>query len=164
MRRNRACTVGTKSKSAIFEPFADDVKRLEKERKTLCDDLGTTLSIFMRLGIKLYKVECQKHFQAKYAVHLHFRAKHTLILCCHFLNKSSSLVVKSPFDKEKRVFKPLCSVSPILSHVRRPRTFPLILHSTLQVYYVNNFLWQCLNSLKPLGDFKGKPHDSISTL
>ena len=49
MRRNSACMVRTKSKSAIFEPFADDVKRLEKERKTVCGGLGTTLSIFMTL-------------------------------------------------------------------------------------------------------------------
>ena len=57
--------------------------------------------LLMYCGIKLYKVEYQKHFQAKGAVHLHLRAKHTLILCCHFLNKSSSLVIKSPFYKER---------------------------------------------------------------
>ena len=60
----------------------------------------------MHFRIKLYKVECQKHFHAKYAVHLHLRAKQTLILCCHFLNKSSSLVIKSPFDKEREFLSP----------------------------------------------------------
>ena len=128
-----------------FRAFCRRRQKARKREKDPLWRLGNDVihfheTLLMHFGIKLYKVECQKHFQAKYAVHLHFRAKHTLILCCHFLNKSSSLVVKSPFDKEKRVFKPLCSVSPILSHVRRPRTFPLILHSTLQVYYANNFL------------------------
>ena len=47
-----------------------------------------------------------EHFQAKDAVHLHLRAKHTLILCCHFLNKSSSLVIKSPFYKGREFLSP----------------------------------------------------------
>lgn len=49
VRCNSACMVQMKSKCAIFEPFADEVKRLERERKTVCDDLATTLSIFMTL-------------------------------------------------------------------------------------------------------------------
>ena len=32
--------------------------------------------------------------------------KHTLILCCHFLNKSSSLVIKSPFYKGREFLSP----------------------------------------------------------
>ena len=49
VRCNSACMVQMKSKCAIFEPFADEVKRLERERKTVCDDLATTLSICMTL-------------------------------------------------------------------------------------------------------------------
>ena len=60
----------------------------------------------MCCGIKLYKVEHQRHFQAKGAVHLHLRLKHALILCCHFLNKSSSLVIKPPFYKEREFLIP----------------------------------------------------------
>ena len=62
--------------------------------------------LLMYCGIKLYKVEYQKHFQAKGAVHLHLCAKYTLILCCHFLNKSSSLVIKSPFYKKREFLSP----------------------------------------------------------
>lgn len=62
--------------------------------------------LLMCCGIKLYKVLYQKHFQAKGAVHLHLCAKHTLILCCYFLNKSSSLVIKSPFYKEREFLSP----------------------------------------------------------
>ena len=60
----------------------------------------------MYCGIKLYKVEYQKYFEAKGVVHLHLRAKHTLILCCHFLNKSSSLVIETPFYKEREFLSP----------------------------------------------------------
>lgn len=94
-----------------FRAFCGRSQKARKRGKDRLSRLGNDFIHFhdpllMCCGIKLYKVLYQKHFQAKGAVHLHLCAKHTLILCCYFLNKSSSLVIKSPFYKEREFLSP----------------------------------------------------------
>lgn len=94
-----------------FRAFCGRNQKARKRGEDRLSRLGNDFihfhdSLLMCCGIKLYKVLYQKHFQAKGAVHLHLCAKHTLILCCYFLNKSSSLVIKSPFYKEREFLSP----------------------------------------------------------